>query len=184
MWNPIFLSPTDRSSISTMPPLPGRSPEMLAAPRPHADELLVVRGGGERTNRDDMVKMEERSVRWPSAVADTTWMITCILWSAVTLSGRTPDSQSSEPGFEPPFGTVSKFGHFRSLRWRPCWLSCINEYLNVESGGNVSDLVLAHNCCLAGMLPGEAELVSEWTGLSGRAKSVKRFERSNATFFI
>ena len=25
----------------------------------------------------------------------------------------------------------------------------------------------------------EAELVSEWTGLSGRATSVKRFERSN-----
>ena len=29
------------------------------------------------------------------------------------------------------------------------------------------------------MLPGEAELVSEWTGLPGEAKSVKRFERSN-----
>ena len=29
------------------------------------------------------------------------------------------------------------------------------------------------------MLPGEAELVSDLTGLSGRAKSVKRFERSN-----
>ena len=29
------------------------------------------------------------------------------------------------------------------------------------------------------MLPGEAELVSEWTGLSGKAKSVKRFEQSN-----
>ena len=29
------------------------------------------------------------------------------------------------------------------------------------------------------MLPGEAELVSEWTGLSERAISVKRFERSN-----
>ena len=29
------------------------------------------------------------------------------------------------------------------------------------------------------MLPGEAELVSEWTGLPGKAKSVKRFERSN-----
>ena len=29
------------------------------------------------------------------------------------------------------------------------------------------------------MLPGEAEFVSELTGLSGRAKSVKRFERSN-----
>ena len=30
---------------------------------------------------------------------------------------------------------------------------------------------------MARMLPGEAELVSELTGLSGRAKSVKRFER-------
>ena len=29
------------------------------------------------------------------------------------------------------------------------------------------------------MLPGEAELVSEWTGLPGEAKSVNRFERSN-----
>ena len=43
----------------------------------------------------------------------------------------------------------------------------------------MNDLVLAHNCCLARMLPGEAELVSELTGLSGRAKSVKRFVRSN-----
>ena len=32
---------------------------------------------------------------------------------------------------------------------------------------------------IARMVPGEAELVSELTGLSGRAKSVKRFERSN-----
>ena len=46
-------------------------------------------------------------------------------------------------------------------------------------GGNVSDLVVARNCCMARMLPGEAELVSEWTGLPGEAKSVKRFERSN-----
>ena len=29
--------------------------------------------------------------------------------------GRMPDSQSSEPGFESPFATVSKIGHFRSL---------------------------------------------------------------------
>ena len=34
----------------------------------------------------------------------------------------------------------------------------------------MSDLVLARNCCLARMLPGEAELVSEWTGLSGEEK--------------
>ena len=40
-------------------------------------------------------------------------------------------------------------------------LSCVNEYLAIDSGGNVSDLALARNCCLARMLPGEAELVSE-----------------------
>ena len=95
------------------------------------------------------------------------------------LSGRMPDSQSSEPGFESSFATVSKIGHFRSLHCCPSWLSCINEYLAIDSGGNVSDLALARNCCLARMLPGEAELVSEWTGLSVEAKSVKRFERSN-----
>ena len=43
----------------------------------------------------------------------------------------------------------------------------------------MSDLVVARNCCMTRMLPGEAELVSECTGLPGRAKSVKRFERSN-----
>ena len=69
-----------------------------------------------------------------------------------------PDSQSSEPGFESPFATVSKIGHFRSLHYG---LSCINEYLAIDSGGHVRDLVLARNCCLTRMLPGEAELVSE-----------------------
>ena len=34
-------------------------------------------------------------------------------------------------------------------------------------------IVFARNCCLARMLLREVELVSEWTGLSGRAKSVK-----------
>ena len=72
--------------------------------------------------------------------------------------------------FESPFATVSKIGHFRSLHWRPGWLSCINEYLAIDSGGHVSDLALARNCCLTRMLPGEAELVSEWTGLPGRQK--------------
>ena len=42
-----------------------------------------------------------------------------------------------------------------------CSLSGINEYMAIGSGGNVSDLALARNCCLARMLPGEAELVSE-----------------------
>ena len=30
------------------------------------------------------------------------------------LSGRIPDSQACDPGFESPFTTVSKIGHFRS----------------------------------------------------------------------
>ena len=72
-----------------------------------------------------------------------------------------PHSQSSEPGFESPIATVSKIVHFRSFHWRPCSFSCINEYMAIDSGGNVSELVLARNCCLARMLPGEAELVSE-----------------------
>ena len=33
----------------------------------------------------------------------------------MVASGRTPDSQSSELGFESPFATVTKIGHFRSL---------------------------------------------------------------------
>ena len=42
----------------------------------------------------------------------------------------------------------------------------------------MSDLVVARNCCMARMLPREAELVSELTGLAGMAKRVQRFERS------
>ena len=37
----------------------------------------------------------------------------------------------------------------------------MNEYLAIDGGGNVSDLVVVRNCCMARMLPGEAELVSE-----------------------
>ena len=68
-----------------------------------------------------------------------------------------PDSQSREPGFESLFATVSKIGHFRSLHWRHCSLICITEYLDIDGGGHVSDLVVACNCCMARMLPGEAE---------------------------
>ena len=31
----------------------------------------------------------------------------------------------------------------------------------MDSGGNVSDLAIARNCCMARMLPGKAELVLE-----------------------
>ena len=75
-----------------------------------------------------------------------------------------PDSQSSEPGFESPFATVSKIGHFCSIHCRPSRLSCLNEYLAIlaiDSGGNVNDLVFVCNCSVPGMLPGEAKLLSD-----------------------
>ena len=50
-----------------------------------------------------------------------------------------PNSQSREPGFESPFATI--------LKW----------HLTIDSGGNVS----ACNCCVARMLPREAELMPE-----------------------
>ena len=68
---------------------------------------------------------------------------------------RTRNRES--PGSNPPLLPFRRLGIFRSLHRRPCSLSCINEYLAIDSGGNVSDLVLARNCCLARMLPGEAE---------------------------
>ncbi len=55
----------------------------------------------------------------------------------------------------------------------------MNEYLAIDSGGNVSDLVVVRNCCMARMVPAQADLVLERTGLSGRAKSIQHFERSN-----
>ena len=58
-----------------------------------------------------------------------------------------------------PLATVSKFRQFSPRRLSP--LSCINEYLAIDSGGNVIDLVLARNCCLARMIPGKVELLSE-----------------------
>ena len=103
-------------------------------------------------------------------------------YTFVTLFSRKSDTPHPHLRYltlEWPLASVSKIGHFRSLHCGPSWLSCINEYVAIDSGGHVSELVLARNCCLARMLPGEAELVSEWTGLPGRAKSVKRFERSD-----
>ena len=38
-----------------------------------------------------------------------------LVYGTRQLSGRMSDSQSSEPGFESPFSTISKIGHFRYL---------------------------------------------------------------------
>ena len=75
--------------------------------------------------------------------------------SSSVVECRTRNRES--PGSNPPLLPFRRLGIFRSLHRRPCSLSCINEYLAIDSGGNASDLVLARNCCLARMLPGEAE---------------------------
>ena len=65
------------------------------------------------------------------------------------------------PGLNPPIATVSKFGHFRSLHDAPVHSAVSMSTVVLDSGGNVSDLVVACNCCVARMLPREVELVSE-----------------------
>ena len=65
------------------------------------------------------------------------------------------------PGSNPPLLPFRRLGIFVLSSDAPVDSVCINEYLAIDSGCNVSDLVLARNCCLARMLPGEAELVSE-----------------------
>ena len=68
------------------------------------------------------------------------------------LSSRMPDSQSSEPVFESPFCY-----RFEDLAFFVLSIDapvdselCINEYLAVDSRGNVSEYrFFARNCCVA-----------------------------------
>ena len=52
--------------------------------------------------------------------------------------------------------------------------------MSIDSGGRVSDLVVARNCCMARMLPGEAELVGHLTCVShDQPTGVASSERSS-----
>ena len=68
---------------------------------------------------------------------------------------------AKEPQFESSLCYGFEVWAFSFSPRHPSSLTCINEYLAISSGGNVNDLVLVRNCCMAGMLPREAELVSE-----------------------
>ena len=48
-----------------------------------------------------------------------------------------------------------------------------NEYLAIDSGGNVSDLVFARNCSFARMLPGEVE---NGVGMNRSARGGTKYE--------
>ena len=91
--------------------------------------------------------------------------------SSSVVECRTRNRES--PGSNSPLLPFRRLGIFRSLHRRPCSLSCINEYLAIDSGGNVSDLVLARNCCLARMLPGEAE---NGVGMNRSVREGKKWE--------
>ena len=72
------------------------------------------------------------------------------------------------PGSNPPFATVSKFGHFHSL-------SCMNEYLAIYSDGNVNDWL--RNCSVAESFPEKSSWCRNEQVCQGA--KCKRFERPN-----
>ena len=64
------------------------------------------------------------------------------------------------PGSNPPLLSFRRLGI--SVLSIDAIVDSAIEYLEIDSGGNVRDLVVARNCCMARiMLPGKAELVSE-----------------------
>ena len=62
----------------------------------------------------------------------------CHIMERGSSVGRMPDSQSREPGFESPLLPFRSVGFYFTSR-RLSRLSCINEYLAIDSGGNVSE---------------------------------------------
>ena len=76
------------------------------------------------------------------------------------------DSQSSGPGFESPLCYRFKDWAFSFSPRCPNSLSCLNKDLAIDGRGNMNE-VFARNYCVARILPREAELVSEGTGLPG-----------------
>ena len=69
-------------------------------------------------------------------------------------------SNHVSPGSNPPLLLFRRLGIFVLSIDAPGDSAVVNEY-RLQLGGNVSDLVVARNCWLARMLPGEAELVLE-----------------------
>ena len=72
---------------------------------------------------------------------------------------RTRNKES--PGSNPTLLPFLSLGIFVLFTTPQSTQMFIIEYIAKYSGGNVSALVVARNCCMTIMLPGEAELVSE-----------------------
>ena len=63
-----------------------------------------------------------------------------------------PDSQSSEPGFDHLCYLFEGWAFSLSPR-RPSSRSGINEFVAIDSGGNVSETFLCSNCSMAECFP-------------------------------
>ena len=77
------------------------------------------------------------------------------------------------PGSNPHLVPFRRLGSFVLSIDTPVYSAEYNSWL-IDSGGNVSDLVLARNCCLARMLPTVGIRMNRSVS---DGKSVKRFER-------
>ena len=75
--------------------------------------------------------------------------------NTVELSERMPDSQSREHGFESSLCYRFDVCAFSFSPRRISQLSCVDEYLAIDSGENVSEysIVFARNCCVAKCFP-------------------------------
>ena len=80
--------------------------------------------------------------------------------TAQWFRGRASDSRLREPGFEPCAAALKPWASVFTLH---CYslLSCINEYLAIDSGGYVYSRLCELIVAYGWMLPREAEMVSE-----------------------
>ena len=73
------------------------------------------------------------------------------------------------PGPNPPLLPFQSLGIF-ILSTMPQFTQLYKRVPGYRQWWKCEQIVIARNCCVARMLPREAELVSEWTGLPGEEK--------------
>ena len=117
-------------------------------------------------------------IQWPviaAALVDTSWRARITAQVEHNGSGAS-DSRLREPGFESCAVVLKPWASFFTLHCSSS-LSCINEYLAVDSGGHVYEQPARIN----GSIWLDASQRSRdgvWVNRSVRELSVKRFERS------
>ena len=91
----------------------------------------------------------------------------CMHRRAQWLRSRASDSRLREPGFESCAAVLKPWASVFTLHCSSS-LSCLNEYLTVTVVDMCTSSLRALIAAYGWMLPREPEMVSEWTGLSGK----------------